>query len=217
MALCYFGDSRRTLPGAAMEFKAMRTFCISCFQLELQKLSSGCSPGHARIFLVAAIPMCRSGDAVDGDALAYCTVKTAVTPSGKSWKTPLKVSRLSIPDSLDLKRSKSKSNDTGSLICSGLLMAGESSSHCNFFTESINKFILFKWEGVHLHGTVLEAGMCKSLQRREKTGLLFSFKVKTQRQMCYSLHETTFPTDMPFLQCGRGFLSFVCFGTYGNH
>lgn len=75
-------------------------------------------------------------------------------------------------------------------------MAGEGSSHCNFFTESINKLIPFK-RGVHLHGTVLEAGMRKCLQCREKTGLLFSFKDKTRKEM----RETTFPTNPLILQC----------------
>lgn len=177
VALCYFGDSRRTLPGAVMGLKVTRRFCISCFQLGLPKVRSGCSPGRTRALLVAAIPMWHNGDAVGGDALAYCTVKLLSRHCGRSWKTLLKVSRL--PDSLDLKRSKSK--DTGSSICSGPLVAGESSSHCNFFTESINKFILFEWEGVHWHGTVLEAGTCKCLQCREETGLLFSFKDKTQQ------------------------------------
>ena len=144
-ALCYFGDSRRTLLGAVMGFKAMRRFGISCFQLGLQKLSSSCSPGRARTLLVAAIPMCCNGDAVDGAALAYCTVKTAVTPSWQGLESTFKSQQAQyIPDSLDLKRSKSKSNDTGSSVCSGLLVAGESSSHCNFFTESMNKSILIK-------------------------------------------------------------------------
>lgn len=73
-----------------MGFKAMRRFCIICFQLGLPKLSSGCSPGRARTLSVAAIPMWCNGDAVDGDALAYCTVKTAGTPSWQELENTIK-------------------------------------------------------------------------------------------------------------------------------
>jgi len=97
------------------------------------------------MLLGAAIPVRRNGDAVDGDAPACCTVKTAVTLSWQELENTIKVRQAPyIPVSLNLKRSKSKFSDTGSSVCSGLLVAGKSSSHCNFFRERINKFILFK-------------------------------------------------------------------------
>lgn len=180
-----------------MGLKVMRRFCISSFWLGLPKLSLGCCHGCTHALLVAAIPIWHNGDAVDGDTVAYCTVKTAVTPQWQELEKAIKSQQAQyIPGSLNLKRSKSKSNDTGSSICSCLLVAGESSSHCNLFTESINKLIPFK-QGVHLHGTVLEAGMHKYLQCREKTGLLFSFQDKARKEM----RETTFPTNPLILQC----------------
>lgn len=74
-------------------------------------------------------------------------------------------------------------------------MAGESSSHCNFFRENLS---CSSEKVLNLHGTLVDAGTCKPLQRGEKTALLFSLKDKTQEEMCYNLRETTFATSNTF-------------------
>lgn len=173
-----------------MTIKVARKFYISCFHLGLLKQSSGYCPGHIHTLSVDPVPSWCNGDTIDWEILAYCTVKTAVTPSWQELENTVKSQQAQyIPDANDFKGSKSKSNDRGSSICSGLLMAGESSSHCNFFTESID--LSCSREMVFTCLGLLWRCKCASLFNEErKQALLFSFKDKTQEEMHYHFCET---------------------------
>lgn len=65
-------------------------------------LGSGCSPGHARTPLVAAVPLWWNSDAVAGDTLAYRAVKAAAPPLWQELENSIKSQQAQyILDSLD--------------------------------------------------------------------------------------------------------------------